>query len=85
MYNDRVSYVSDGQVLIMKVICVRNREIQGFIVGKWYDSKDSLYQQRASPGYIFVKGDEGLWSYLDRKYFRTVEELREDKLKEIGI
>ena len=77
----------------MKVICVSSRSVIEnlgarlcrFTVGKWYDSKDSLYQQRAAPGFIFVKGDEGIWSYLDRKYFRTVEELREDKLKEIGI
>ena len=70
----------------MKVICVSNPiRKQTFTVGKWYDSKDSLYHHRATPGYIFVKGNNGLWAYMNRKYFRTVEELREEKLKELGI
>ena len=71
----------------MKVICDSTPLYlpQGFTVGKWYDSKDSLYQQRAASDFIFVKGDDGIWSYLNRKYFRTVEEYREDKLMELGI
>lgn len=70
----------------MKVICVSNPiRKQPVTVGKWYDAEYSLYQQRASPGFIFVKGDDGIWSYLNRKYFRTVEELREEKLKELGM
>jgi hypothetical protein len=38
-----------------------------------------------SPDLILVKNDSDRWSYLDRKNFRTVEELREDKLKELGM
>lgn len=69
----------------MKVICVSKRGSQPVTVGKWYDSEDTLYHQRSTPDFILVKGDDGIWSYLDRKYFRTVEDYREDKLKEIGI
>ena len=67
----------------MKVICVSNRSVienLGFMVGKWYDA----YENGMSD-LILVKGDNDTWSYMDREYFRTVEELREEKLKEIGI
>ena len=68
----------------MKVICVSNRSVienLGFMVGKCYDAND----YGMSPDLILVKGDNDTWSYMDREYFRTVEELREDKRKEIGI
>jgi len=66
----------------MKVICVNNQSILerlSVTVGKWYDAND----YGMSPDLILVKNDR--WSYLDRKNFRTVEELREDKLKYLGI
>ena len=68
----------------MKVLCVNNQSILerlSVTVGKWYDAND----YGMSPDLILVKNDSDKWSYLDRKNFRTVEELREDKLKEIGI
>ena len=69
---------------MMKIICVSNRSVienLGFVVGKWYDAND----YGMSPDLILVKGDGDRWSYMDREYFRTVEEYREDKLMELGI
>lgn len=68
----------------MKVICVSNQSILerlSVTVGNWYDASD----YGMSPDLILVKNDSDRWSYLDRKYFRTSEELREDKLNELGI
>ena len=68
----------------MKVICVSNQSILerlSVTVGKWYDSND----YGMSPDLILVKNDSDKWSYLDRKNFRTSEELREEKLNELGI
>ena len=68
----------------MKVICVNNQSILerlSVTVGKWYDANDC----GMSPDLILVKNDSDTWCYLDRKNFRTLEEIREDKLKEIGL
>ena len=68
----------------MKVICVNNQSILerlSVTVGKWYDA--NVYGM--SPDLILVKNDSDTWCYLDRKNFRTLEEIREDKLKEIGL
>lgn len=66
----------------MKVLCVSNEYVGLCItVGKWYDvSPEPFYSSR-----YLIKDDSDRWSYLDRKYFRTVEEIREEKLKEIGL
>jgi hypothetical protein len=75
-----------SNAITMKVLCVSNiySEYVGVsvTVGKWYDvSPEPFY----SISKYLIKDDSDRWSYLDRKYFRTVEELREEKLKEIGL
>lgn len=76
-----------SNAITMKVLCVSNiySEYVGegkVSVGKWYDvSPEPFY----SISKYLIKDDSDRWSYLDRKYFRTVEELREEKLKEIGL
>ena len=67
----------------MKVLCVSNEYVGLCItVGKWYDVSPEPFYSISS---YLIKDDRDRWNYLDRKYFRTLEELREDKLKEIGL
>lgn len=69
-----------SNAITMKVLCVNNEYVGLCItVGKWYDVSPS---PRLS---YLIKDDRDRWNYLDRKYFKTVEEIREDKLKELGI
>ena len=65
----------------MKVLCVSNEYVGLCItVGKWYD----LIPEPFYSSYL-IKDDKDRWNYLDRKYFRTLEEIREEKLKELGM
>ena len=66
----------------MKVFCVSNEYVGLCItVGEWYDVRpEPFYSSR-----YLIKDDRDRRSYLDTKYFRTVEEIREEKLKEIGL
>lgn len=65
----------------MKVLCVSNEYVGLCItVGKWYD----LIPEPFYSSYL-IKDDKDRLNYLDRKYFRTLEEIREEKLTELGI
>ena len=66
----------------MKVLCVGNEKIS-LTVGKWYFVE--YYEDDFSSDHFKVKDDTGRYCLLNRKYFRTIEELREEKLNEIGI
>jgi hypothetical protein len=64
----------------MRVLCVDN-EYVGLSVtkGKWYELVDSI----AHDDVYDVIGDRGTSVRIDSKKFRTVEQLREERLKEL--
>jgi hypothetical protein len=64
----------------MKAICIDNENVSQWVtVGKWYDIIED-----ATSFYVLVKNESG-WKLIDRKHFRTESELREEKLKKLGI
>ena len=71
----------------MKVLCVNNEYVRLCItVGKWYEVKELDGDWNRISAYNYhIKDDKERWSVLDRKYFRTIEEIREEKLKELGV
>lgn len=71
----------------MKVLCINNEYVRLCItVGKWYEVKEFDGDWNRINAYKFyIKDDKERWSVLDRKYFRTIEEIREEKLKELGV
>lgn len=78
----------------MKVLCVSNTYVGlSITIGKWYEiyrgelklsNLDILLDQYKN-GSVIVKDDKGRWTRLSNIYFKTIEDIREEKLKEIGI
>ena len=65
----------------MKVLCVSNKYVGlSITIGKWYDVR-----RDTSGGCFIVKDDKKRWSALSQTYFKTIEDIREEKLKELGI
>lgn len=65
----------------MKVLCVSNKYVGlSITIGKWYDVR-----RDTSSGCFIVKDDKERWSALSQTYFKTIEDIREEKLKELGI
>jgi hypothetical protein len=63
----------------MKVLCIDDNKCS-LTIGKWYDVGD----KNLSTLYDIVN-DKGVdWAY-PKFQFKTTDELREDKLKELGI
>ena len=71
----------------MKVICIKNEYVGVCITfGKWYELEGYDGDWNRVGAYNFyIKDDKERWSVVDRKYFMTIEEFREEKLKELGI
>ncbi len=64
-----------------RVYCINDELIKLSVTsGKWYD----LYDDDGG-GSIIVRGNRGMPVRLDRKKFMTIQQLRDEKLKSIGI
>ena len=69
----------------MKVLCVSNKYVGlSITIGKWYDVRRDEDKSTSSACFI-VKDDKERWSALSQTYFKTIEDIREEKLKELGI
>ena len=65
----------------MKLLCVSNTYVGlSITIGKWYDG----FIDTSSECFI-VKDDKERWSVLNQTYFKTIEDIREEKLNELGI
>lgn len=68
-----------------KALCVSN-ELVGLSlnIGEWYDVAETGYNDGC---YIVYDIKNGIYrsSKLSKKYFKTIEEVRDEKLKELGI
>ena len=65
----------------MKLLCVSNTYVGlSITIGKWYDGFIDT-----SGGCFIVKDDKEIWSVLNQTYFKTIEDIREEKLNELGI
>ena len=62
----------------LKVICTRKNSFY-FTIGKEY------YARIHDDEYYTVENDKGFVGYFHRKFFSTIEEIRDDKLKQLGI
>ena len=70
-----------------KVICINDRNSIGlksssYTKGKWYDVIDTGYDSNHQ---FYIKSDHGLHPAVLRQNFISLEEIRNNKLKEIGI
>ena len=65
-----------------KIICVNDIE-DGLTLNKKYEVVSAFYLLKVR--YITICNNFGLYADYKAEYFKTIEELREDKLKEIGI
>lgn len=63
-------------------------------INKWYTVNDEKtkgfnnYRNKYNkiiPGTIVVKADNGKWVFLEREEYKTEEEIREEKLLQLGI
>ena len=74
----------------MKVICIDNKDVSSSLtVGKFYQVLDSLVSKWESSGLKLqtysIINDEGRQSRFNKRFFITIEELREQKLNILGI
>lgn len=64
----------------MKVICVDNELLSlSITVGNTYVVKEAVWNY----GNYYLNTDRKVWSYIDKKHFKTLEEIRDEKLKKI--
>ena len=71
----------------MKVVCVDNTNVSlSLSIGKWYEVFEGgdAPTETSSGSYIIIS-DRGNHTRISRRYFKNLEELRSDKLKELGI
>ena len=71
----------------MKVLCVDNTNVSlSLSIGKWYEVFEGgdAPTETSSGSYIIIS-DRGSHTRISRSYFKNLEELRSDKLKELGI
>ena len=77
----------------MKVLCVSNTYVGlSITIGKWYEVRNGYWKydnefinSNASSECFIVKDDKERWAVLNQTYFKTIEDIREERLKEIGI
>jgi hypothetical protein len=77
----------------MKVLCVSNTYVGlSITIGKWYEVRNGYWKydnefinSNASSECFIVKDDKERWTVLNQTYFKTIEDIRDEKLKEIGI
>lgn len=69
-----------------KALCVSN-ELVGLSlnIGEWYDVVETGYNDGCYIVYSIKNGIRHRGSKLSKKYFKTIEEVRDEKLKELGI
>ena len=69
-----------------KALCVSN-ELVGLSlnIGEWYDVAETGYKDGCYIVYDIKNGIRHRGSKLSKKYFKTIEEVRDEKLKELGI
>jgi hypothetical protein len=72
----------------MKVICVKTDYVGCYsslsadsmlTIGKWYNVN------YVSSDYYNINVDSGIIANLSKSYFKTIDQLRDDKLKELGL
>jgi len=59
-------------------------EIKGNIYAGTSTEQTTKHLSQGKDFYVLVKNESG-WKLIDRKHFRTESELREEKLKKLGI
>lgn len=76
----------------MKVLCINNTGVEDYLtIGKWYyyedtktDPSSSLFKSITEFGYR-VKHDLNYYNLLPKEHFKTQQEVREEKLRQLGI
>lgn len=73
-----------------KVLCVSDLHLKLLLTkGIWYKlavgdiTSSGKYTHGPIENCYCVLSDRDTWSYIDKSYFKTVDQIREDKLKEI--
>ena len=71
----------------MKVLCVDNEYVGlSITVGKWYEIPDkNIFTEKFKHVSYIIYDDKGRWVKLSQKYFKNIQQIRDDKLKELGI
>lgn len=71
----------------MKVLCVNNEYVGlSITVGKWYElANQEIFTEQFKNNTYIIYDDRFRWVKLSQKYFKTQEEIREEKINELGI
>lgn len=72
----------------MKVICVNNEYVGlSITVGRWYEVGNRFdgMEKFGGPDTLLIKDDGERWTVMARKKFKTIEEIREEKICQLGI
>lgn len=71
----------------MKVLCIDNKYVGLCItVGKWYKLADpKVFTEQFKNETCIIYDDKGRWVKLSQNYFKNIQQIRDDKLKELGI
>jgi len=71
----------------MKVLCVNNEYVGlSITVGKWYElANQKIFLEQFKDNTYIIYDDRFHWVKLSQKYFKTQEEIREEKINELGI
>jgi hypothetical protein len=71
----------------MKVLCVDNEYVSlSITVGKWYKLADpKVFTEQFKNGTCIIYDDKCRWIKISEKYFKNIQQIREDKLNHLGI
>ncbi len=71
----------------MKVLCVNNEYVKlSITVGKWYKlANQKMFTEQFKDNTYIIYDDNLRWVKLSQKYFKTREEIREAKIKDLGL
>lgn len=71
----------------MKVLCIDNDLVGlSITVGKWYElANPKIFTEQFKDNTYIIYDDKNKWCKLSQKYFKNIQQIREDKLNELGI
>ncbi len=70
----------------MKVLCINNDDVSSITVGKWYRIADpKVFTEQFKNGIYIICDDKHRWITISQDFFKTIQQIREEKLNELGI
>ena len=63
----------------MKILCIKNPGYPFMSEGEWYTAEESIFTNQ------YKVYHDGVFDILSKKWFKTLQQIREEQLEKLGI